>query len=63
MEQALAGPLAAERDMVISMKVPGGALRGVGLPIRVAGFRPAYRPPPLLGEHTEQVLGGGKSEE
>ena len=56
MEQALATDLAKERGMVVSIDVPGATLRAVGNPIRIAGTRQEYGPPPLLGEHNAQLL-------
>jgi crotonobetainyl-CoA:carnitine CoA-transferase CaiB-like acyl-CoA transferase len=62
MQEALDSDLAAEREMVISMEVPEGPIRAIGTPIKFSGFKPAYRPPPLLGEHTEEVLGGPRKD-
>ena len=56
MEQALATDLTREREMVVSIDVPGATLRAVGNPIRMAGSRQAYGPPPLLGAHNAQLL-------
>ncbi|MEE8433690.1 MAG: CoA transferase [bacterium] len=58
MQEALDSDLVAEREMVVSMEVPEGPIRAVGAPLKFSDFKPAYRPPPLLGEHTEEVLGG-----
>ncbi len=58
---ALRDPIVAERDVIAA--VPGHPvvpdLRIVDLPIRVAD-RPLaeHRPPPTLGQHTEEVLAG-----
>jgi crotonobetainyl-CoA:carnitine CoA-transferase CaiB-like acyl-CoA transferase len=57
MQEALDSDLAAEREMVVSMEVPEGPIRAVGTPIKLSDFKPTYRRPPLLGEHTEEVLG------
>ena len=51
--QALADPQAAYREMVQQMD----RFRSVGSPLRLNGERAdAHRPPPRLGEHTEEVL-------
>ncbi len=60
MQEALESALAAEREMVVSMDVPEGPIRAVGTPIKFPAVNPVYRRPPLLGEHTEEVLGGTK---
>jgi len=52
LERALASELTRERGMVASIACPGGTLRAIGNPLRVAGMRQEYGPPPLLGEHT-----------
>ena len=57
LEQALASDLARERDMVVSIGVPGATLRAVGNPIRIVGSPQAYGPPPLLGEHNAALVG------
>ena len=51
LEQALASPLAREREMVVTIETGAGPLRAVGNPVRIAGHRTQYSPPPLLGEH------------
>lgn len=33
-----------------------GQARGVRNPVRYGEFDPAWGPPPMLGEHTEEVL-------
>jgi CoA:oxalate CoA-transferase len=40
--------LAAAPDAIVT----AGRYRLVGSPVRVAGYRPAYRPPPGLGQHS-----------
>lgn len=54
--EALDGDLARSRGMVVSVDTADGPLRMVGNPIRTDGARPAYRVPPRLHEHTEEVL-------
>ncbi len=57
--QALADPQAVARGLRIDLPHPtAGSVPLVGMPIRMSGSPPDYRrPPPLLGEHTDEVLG------
>lgn len=52
---ALAAPELAERGTVIDIAHPAGPLRLVGSPL---GLGTSTLPPPLLGEHTRDVLAG-----
>jgi crotonobetainyl-CoA:carnitine CoA-transferase CaiB-like acyl-CoA transferase len=61
LEDALAGDLARSRDMVAAIDTPDGPIRVVGTPFKITGHTPRYGAPPLLGEHTGEVLGGAKS--
>jgi formyl-CoA transferase len=56
--QALADPQIVARGLRIDLPHPlAGHVPLVGNPIKVSATPPAYeRPPPLLGEHTEEVL-------
>lgn len=56
MEQALSTDLVKEREMVVSIPVGDETLHAIGNPIRIAGRRQEYGPPPLLGEHNTQLL-------
>lgn len=56
--QALDGDLAASRDMIAVIPTPDGPLRVVGNPIKLSDHQQTYTPPPMLGEHTEELLGG-----
>ena len=56
LEAALSSDLTAERDMVIDIATAAGMLRSVGNPIKT-GSQVDHRPPPLLGEHTQALLG------
>lgn len=51
LEQALASPHVAARNMVVSMETPNGPIRAVGNPIKTGPETRANRLPPLLGEH------------
>ena len=49
----------AGSGMLMKVAHPVGGERIVpGLPVRFAAIAPEYRPAPLLGEHTDEVLGG-----
>ena len=56
--QALADPQAVARGIRIDLPHPtAGTVPLVGMPIRMSASSPSYeRPPPLLGEHTDEVL-------
>ena len=56
--QALADPQAVARGLRIELPHPtAGTVPLVGMPIRMSASSPSYeRPPPLLGEHTDEVL-------
>jgi crotonobetainyl-CoA:carnitine CoA-transferase CaiB-like acyl-CoA transferase len=56
--QALADPQAIARGLRIDLPHPSaGTVPLVGMPIRMSDSPPQYRrPPPLLGEHTDEVL-------
>jgi crotonobetainyl-CoA:carnitine CoA-transferase CaiB-like acyl-CoA transferase len=57
-DQALAYPQVVARDMVLTAEHPtAGSLRMPGSPVRLSGHTATVRrPPPLLGEHTDEVL-------
>ena len=56
--QALADSQAVARGIRIDLPHPtAGTVPLVGMPIRMSASSPSYeRPPPLLGEHTDEVL-------
>jgi crotonobetainyl-CoA:carnitine CoA-transferase CaiB-like acyl-CoA transferase len=62
LSDVFADPQVAARGMVVEMPHPtaaGGRTKLIANPVRLSATPPDYRlPPPLLGEHTEQVLGG-----
>lgn len=58
LESALDGDLAASRDMVVVIPTPDGPLRVVGNPIKLSDHTAHYTLPPLLGEHSDEVLAG-----
>ena len=54
---ALADPQVAARRMVIGMAHAAyGTVRALGNPVKMDGVPDAFGPPPILGEHTEEVL-------
>jgi crotonobetainyl-CoA:carnitine CoA-transferase CaiB-like acyl-CoA transferase len=57
LDQALDGDMAASREMIAVIPTPDGALRVVGNPIKMTDHPPRYGLPPLLGEHTDEILG------
>jgi crotonobetainyl-CoA:carnitine CoA-transferase CaiB-like acyl-CoA transferase len=58
LKQAFDSPLAAERQMRVTVDRPGlGPIQQVGVPWKLDGASsPVRRPPPRLGEHTTEVL-------
>ena len=58
MEEAFASPLATSRQMRLEIEHPkAGPISQVGAPWKVDGSSsPVRRPPPMLGQHTEEVL-------
>jgi crotonobetainyl-CoA:carnitine CoA-transferase CaiB-like acyl-CoA transferase len=44
---------AASRGMIAA---PADGIKSVGNPLKIAGYTPNYRPPPLLGEHDDELL-------
>ena len=52
---ALESDLTREREMVVEIATPAGTIRSVGNPIKVSGHTTRYEPPPLLGEHTQEL--------
>jgi succinate--hydroxymethylglutarate CoA-transferase len=58
--EALTDPHTLARDMVRTVSHPkAGELKMVGIPFRMNGTPPSIRrAPPLLGEHTDEVLAG-----
>jgi formyl-CoA transferase len=57
-EEAFASPLATEREMRLEVEHPkSGRINQVGAPWKIDGeSSPIRMPPPLLGQHTEEVL-------
>jgi len=56
---ALDGDIVRERGLIIETRTPDGPLRAVASPLRFGGAEERFEPPPLLGEHTAEVLRGG----
>jgi formyl-CoA transferase len=57
-DEAFASPLATEREMRVEVEHPrSGRIDQVGAPWKIDGASsPIRMPPPLLGQHTEEVL-------
>lgn len=60
LDKVFADPQVLARNMVVEMDSPSsGKVQDVGNPIKISGVdKFDYRPPPALGEHTEQILRG-----
>ena len=57
LEEALADPQVLHRNMVVEINhTLGDTLRFVGNPVKLSDFTTPYDSPPIIGEHTEQVL-------
>jgi len=56
LEQALESDLTHSRNMVAAIDTSDGTFRMVGNPIKFTGYTTTYKTPPLLGEHTEEIL-------
>jgi Predicted acyl-CoA transferases/carnitine dehydratase len=58
MEAAFASPLATARQMQVEIEHPtAGRIKQVGAPWKIDGRSSSIRlPPPLLGQHTVEVL-------
>ena len=60
MTQALSDPQIQEREMVIQMEhplSPSQPVNLIGNPIKLSETPATYRhPPPILGQHTEEIL-------
>lgn len=56
--EALASPMAQTLNIVRDLPLPNGSsIPTVGFPVKVKGYEfSVYRKPPLLGEHTNEVL-------
>ena len=60
LEQVFTDPQILERAMVVALDHPlVGAMKVLGVPIKLSDTPGAVRvPPPTLGQHTDQILGG-----
>ncbi len=56
-EQALNEPQVLDQNMVVDVEFQGEKIKMAGSPIKMSGTPiPMYNSPPLLGEHTDQIL-------
>jgi crotonobetainyl-CoA:carnitine CoA-transferase CaiB-like acyl-CoA transferase len=60
LDDALDSDFVAKRDLVVSLETGEGPIRIVGNPLRFNGERPAATLPPLLHEHTQEILGDSR---
>ncbi|MBL6077607.1 CoA transferase [Belnapia sp. T18] len=60
LEQVFADPHVQARNMVLELPhASGETVKVIANPVKLSATPPAYRsPPPVLGQHTEEVLGG-----
>src|SRR6478672_70089 len=60
LEQVFADPHVVARNMVVEMQHPTGEpVKVIANPVKLSATPPTYRsPPPVLGQHTAEVLGG-----
>ncbi|MEM2870577.1 MAG: CoA transferase [Thermoplasmata archaeon] len=59
LDRVLSDPQILLRNMVTDIDIPGhGRIRTLGNPVKVLGEREEFRPPPALGQHTEEILRG-----
>lgn len=57
LDEALADPQILHRDMIVEIEhVLGDKLKFVGTPVHMSEFKPAYESPPLIGQHTGDLL-------
>jgi CoA:oxalate CoA-transferase len=59
LERALESDLTQARAMIALIDTPDGTFRLIGNPIKLPDHFSSYMRAPLLGEHTEEILGGG----
>jgi crotonobetainyl-CoA:carnitine CoA-transferase CaiB-like acyl-CoA transferase len=57
MEEYLAHPQLAERDLWREIGSPAGPLRALVPPAHIEGLEPAMGDVPALGQHTDAILG------
>jgi crotonobetainyl-CoA:carnitine CoA-transferase CaiB-like acyl-CoA transferase len=57
-DEALHDEQVLARQMVVELEHPlSGVVKSLGCPVHLSDTPPAYRlPPPLMGQHTEQIL-------
>jgi len=59
MDEVFQNPQVLHRDMLVEVNHPkAGKIKLVGIPVKYSeGTATIRRPPPLLGEHTREILG------
>ena len=60
MGEAFSDPAVAHTEMVVELDTPVGPMKFFGVPYKLDTTPASVRsPPPLHGQHTNEVLGGG----
>jgi succinate--hydroxymethylglutarate CoA-transferase len=59
MDEVFQNPQVLHRNMLVEVDHPkAGKIKLVGIPVKYSGSEVAIRrPPPILGEHTREILG------
>lgn len=59
LDRVMADPQLLYRGMIVEVEHPAsGKFRAVGNPVKVTGEKETFSHPPLLGEHTQEILRG-----
>ena len=57
LREALAHPQVAARDMLVDIDyIKGGQVKLLGTPVKMSGYKPKFKSPPLIGGDTERIL-------
>jgi crotonobetainyl-CoA:carnitine CoA-transferase CaiB-like acyl-CoA transferase len=57
LDRVMKDPQLLHRNMVVEVDHPGGGkFKGMGNPVKASGAEEVFQPPPLLGQHTLDVL-------
>lgn len=57
LREALAHPQVQAREMLVDIDyVLGGQVKLLGTPVKMSGYKPVFRSPPVIGQDTDRVL-------